>query len=145
MIIKHINHLKECTVISSLLMFPQNFDICREAMVHTMRLAPQCPLLLTALILLAAIIGHVVEAAPQGSAVSPVSSGPAANASSPPPPAVPNKSPAVPIGGEIPAVPNRSPAVPVGGEILLPPVAFLQNPVSGLLPQGRLLILFSCK
>jgi hypothetical protein len=82
-----------------------------------MRPAPQCPLLLTALILLAAIAGHVMEAANQGSA---------ANSSSPPPPAVPNK----------------SPAIPVGSEILLPPVAFLQNPVSGLLPQGRLLILF---
>ncbi len=79
-------------------------------MVHTMRPTPQCHLLLTALIFMAAIIGHVVEAANQGSA---------ANSSLPPPPAVPNK----------------SPAVPVGGEILLPPVAFLQNPVSGLLPQ----------
>ncbi len=89
-------------------------------MVNTMKPAPQCPLLLTVLVLLAAIIGHVVEAASQGSA---------ANSSSLPPPAVPNK----------------GPAVPVGSEILLPPVAFLQNPVSGLLPQGRLLILFSCK
>jgi hypothetical protein len=101
-------------------MFPQNFDIYREAMVDTMRPAPLYPLPFTALILLAAIAGHVVEAANQGSA---------ANSSSPPPPAVPNK----------------SPAVPAGSEILLPPVAFLQNPVSGLLPQGRLLILFSCK
>jgi hypothetical protein len=98
--------MKECTLISSLLMFPQNLLFA-----DTMRPAPTFPLPLPVLILLPAIIGHLVEAVNQGSAT---------NSSSPPPP---------------PPVPNKSPAVPVGSEILLPPVAFLQNPVSGLLPQ----------
>ena len=114
-------------------------------MVPVRRPAPLSPLGLAALIQLVADVGIApVAAAPQGlPAVQPppLSQGgptvPPPVASSLPPTA---SMPPPVIGGlaangtSPPLIPNKSP----NGGILLPPVAFLQNPVSGLLPQEGL-------